>query len=351
MKQGDFKGEIVATKHTILPEAGLDLSRDEITKILTLAYPEKLPELESFWEKGADEIHPGNFSTTKFLLNSAARANAVSPSHADWEKKVHPHSRLFPITNGINLDRWRGPNMPKEAENFDNKQLWQAKNNNREVLTRFINPQVSSKLDPTHLTIVWARRLAAYKQPDFLFSNLNTLEEMINSADRPVQFVIAGKVSTNDPHSLAVANRIKECLMDSRIRDKVAFLPHYSLSISQILVCGADVWLNTPLIGKEACGTSSMKAGLNGGLLLSTNDGWVAQEDWSDLGWLFAQDDPEEMYDLLKNHIAPLFYQKGPDDMPGQWISRQRRMINLISTKYSASRMLADYQQKLYLST
>jgi starch phosphorylase len=216
---------------------------------------------------------------------------------------------------------------------------------NRHSLVEFANKTLGSTLDPQMLTVVWARRLTAYKQPELLFSDLEALGDLVQG----VQFLLAGKVSPSDPHTLAVANKIKTCLSDSRLAGRVVFLPHYSLAIAKILVSGADVWLNTPLPGKEACGTSSMKAGLNGALLLSTNDGWVAEENWTELGWILSNTDPATtLYRTLREEIIPLFYRRDTNGLPFFWLARMAKMISLCRTKYTTARMLADYKEKLY---
>ncbi len=245
------------------------------------------------------------------MLVHSEKSNGVSIKHCQAEKEVHPHSPLIPITNGINPDRW-------------------GMDHSRQNLVEFINSTTGSHLDPNVLTVVWARRLTAYKQPELLLSNLSLL------SDLKIQFIIAGPVVTSDPGSLAIANRLRQA-----VSPKLAFLPHYSLSIAKVLVGGADVWLNTPIVGKEACGTSGMKAGLNGALLMTTVDGWAAEVKEEEVGWFI--NDAADLYEKLKTSVVPLFY-----DHPDQWTKRSETIKNLIKTKFTTARMLEDYKNKLY---
>lgn len=304
----DFK--IVSTKHTILSEAGLFIPRADLKEILKMVWPEADEEKIFELGKDLDQSHYEMFSTTKFMLVHSQKSNGVSIKHCQAEKESHPHSPLIPITNGINPDRWQG--------------LHDRKN-----LIEFINKTAGSHFDPNVLTVVWARRLAAYKQPELLLSNLRNL------SDLPMQFIVAGPVNTTDPSSLAIANKLRQITLSN-----FTFLPHYSLSIAKILVSGADVWLNTPVVGKEACGTSGMKAGLNGALLISTIDGWIAEVKEEEIGWFIK--DATDLYKKLAL-AGDLFY-----NHPDEWAKRSENIKNLIKTKFTAARMLQDYKEKLY---
>lgn len=309
MKEGkDFK--IVSTKHTILSEAGLFIPRADLKEILKMVWPEADEEKIFKLGEDLDQRHFEMFSTTKFMLVHSQKSNGVSVKHCQVEKETHPHSPLIPITNGINPDRWQAVH-------------------DRKGLVEFINSTTGSHFDRNVLTVVWARRLTAYKQPELLLSNLSL-------SNLPVQFIIAGPVNTADPGSLAIANRLRHVNSP-----KLAFLPHYSLSIAKVLTGGADIWLNTPVVGKEACGTSGMKAGLNGALLISTVDGWIAEVKEEEVGWFIH--DATDLYEKLKNSVVPLFY-----DHPDQWAKRSETIKNLIKTKFTTARMLEDYKEKLY---
>lgn len=336
---------IVATKHTIFHEAGLDLSREEVERIVEL-FPDLRLAAEEVFAIGSDKKHPTTFSTTKFLLVFGARANAVSEAHRRYELTAHPHSKLITITNGVNPDRWQAENIRGSSN------PWHAHEENRVVMIEFVNRETKSRLDRETLTVVWARRLAAYKQPELLLSDLGYLGNLCQNKGGPIQFVIAGQVTAVNPESIIIGDRIKAACQDPRLKGKVVFLPQYSLEIAKILTAGADVWLNTPVVGKEACGTSGMKAGLNGGLLLSTNDGWVAEENWDGLGWILpGESTSSHLYRVLENEVAPLFFQRDNTGVPKAWAERMRRTIELIEEKYTTERMLREYETKLYSSS
>lgn len=331
MKNNDAT-PVVATKHTVLSVSGLHLSREELKKTLDETWPEA--NLEEIYALGSDELHPEFWSSNKFLLSHAVRANGVSAKHVETEREVHQSSQLINITNGINPDRWGS----KIDVNLADSDLWAAHEENRKKLVEFINQETGARLDPKTLTVVWARRLAEYKQPELIISDLDKLAQI------PAQFIVAGAASPNDPFQQSLAERLGAAALNTKLAGRFVYFPHYNLEISRILVAGADVWLNTPMAGKEACGTSGMKAGLNGALLLSTPDGWVCEEDWSHGGgWILG-----DVYDLLKNSLVPLFSQRDEAGLPKSWLIHMRLMMNLIRTKYTTARMLEDYKTKLY---
>lgn len=322
----DPDGKFVATKHTILSQSGLHISKDVFLR--------KVVNDENIFQLGSDEKHPDFFSSNKFLLRHASRSNGVSVMHVKVEKEVHTNSPLIPITNGINLDRWRV---------WDT--TWQHHEQLRANLINLINSKTGSRLDPNILTVVWARRLVEYKQPEMILTDMERLSALINHQTQPMQFVVCGTAgSPSEPISLSILERLEAAAKNPALSGRFAFFSHYSLELSKTLVCGADVWLNTPKIGYEACGTSSMKAGVNGALLLSTPDGWVPEEDWSHGGgWMLG-----DLYETLGKQIAPIFYSRDEQGLPKSWLAHMGLIMNLIATKYTTARMLKDYQEKLY---
>jgi starch phosphorylase len=320
LQKRGLKPKIVCTKHTILHEAGLFLKREE------------LDGFEEIFNVGTDEKHPTDFSTTKFMIANSQKGNAVSSSHARFEKIAHPNSPLISITNGVNLDRWK-------AKNIETLGLIDAHAQNKQFMTDYLNKEIGSTLDSDILTIVWARRLATYKQPELILTNLEKLGQLGNMG---VQFIISGPVNPADPSSLSLASKFTDA---ARKIPYLAFLPRHNIETASILTKGADVWLNTPIIGKEACGTSGMKAGLNGALQFSTNDGWIAEEDWSELGWILPDENAaESLYRQITDLIAPMYYQN-----KGEWESRMTKTSALCVNKYSTKRMWNEYKEKLYL--
>lgn len=305
---------IVATKHTILPGAGLHLEWEVVKKYLEIN--------DDFISKASYKNNPRYFSTTAYLLHMAVRANAVSVTHAEFEKGVHPDSKLFPITNGVSVDRWLSPHPKAE---------------NKKILFDHLKNKYGFTLDSRLLTIVWARRLASYKRPGLLFEDLSRLSGIVNNTNYPVQIVFAGKAS-------AAAQKIMDACRRPEFKNKVVFIPEYDISLSKLLVAGADVWLNTPLPGQEASGTSGMKAGLNGALMLSTADGWMTERNWTNIGWiLFENNIVQNLYNLIEKNIAPLYY-----DNKTEWAARMQKTRDIVLTNYTAERMVKDYMEKLY---
>lgn len=304
--------KIVATKHTILSESGLFIPKTDMQKIYDVCKTTQTNEsFDDFYSQGSDENHEHLFSTNKYLFKYAIKSSGVSKLHTEFEKNVHPNSPLIAITNGINPDRWQSKLSHRE---------------DKKALCDFFH------LDEKLLTIVWARRLVDYKQPELILSDLSRLP-------KNVQIIIAGNVHTSDPASVIIAEKI-----NNLIKDRGVFYPHYCLSTAQMLTKGADIWLNTPLVGKEACGTSGMKAGINGALMVSTPDGWIAENDWNSVGWILpTEKTAESLYNTLEKEIVPLYY-----DNPEQWEAQMQKTIKIIEEKYTTARMLKDYWEKLY---
>jgi glycogen phosphorylase len=334
----EIKKMVVATKHTVLSGAGLFLNCSELAEAVRILLPGRPEALSQIFYEGTDQRHPTFFSATKFLIKFSRRTNAVSVLHAKVEKIFHSNSPLFAITNGIFLPRWLAPNLQgQDLSALTDIDLWQHHQENKRALIDFVNQSLSSTLDNRALTVVWARRLAAYKQPELIFSDLDRLAKIMEKT----QLIIAGPVPPEDTGAREIAAEIREIIGHPALAGRVVFLPHYDLATSQILSRGADVWLNTPLIGKEACGTSTMKAGANGALILSTPDGWLPEQDWRQGGWLFNTVD--ELYDILEKDVIPLFYNQHEE-----WIVNMRTIMDLIAKHYTAERMLSEYKTKLY---
>ncbi len=325
-----IKPRIVATKHTILSAAGLHLPWEETSKYLEPIIKTYGITIDEFIPLASLRNNPAYFSTTQLLLSSAIRMNAVSMIHADYERGVHTDSKLFPITNGVSPDRWESKAKTKEE--------------NKTVLFDYLNKNFGLTLNPNVLTIIWARRLATYKRPHLLFEDIGRLSKLVNQPSRPVQVIVAGKANPVDFEGQGVAGKIMEACGRPDLKNKVVFIPQYDLALSKMLVAAADVWLNTPLTGQEACGTSGMKAGLNGTLMLSTADGWMAEPNWDNVGWILTEHGiVENLYSFIETLIAPLYY-----DNKTEWQSRMQKTKEIVVNNYLSSRMVTDYYKKLY---
>lgn len=340
--------QVVGTKHTILPGAG-DFADGELMKKLFGGYLARHGWTgDDLLAEGHKASDPKIFSTTAFMIRSAVRSSAVSQLHSEAEHKEHPQSRLIPITNGVHRDRWQQDNLRGPAASLADEELWRRHDANRRGLIKFVNDEFGSALDPQRLTVVWARRFAPYKRPLLVFSDVSRLQQLLTS-EPGIQLIVSGNANAADDEGMRILEQIVELAQDKGFGGRLLYLPHYSTDWSRRLVAGADVWLNTPVRGMEACGTSGMKAGLNGALQVSTRDGWVDEVDLEAIGWeIPAEASSEGLYGLLENEVKPMFYRRNAAGVPEEWVRRLRAVAALTEQRFTAERMLNDYRAQLY---
>jgi len=165
-----------------------------------------------------------------------------------------------------------------------------------------------------------------------------------------VQFVVSGRANPADMVGVELMNRVISAAKNSKLAGRFAYLPRYNPVTARLLVRGADVWLNTPIRGYEACGTSGMKASLNGAVQFSTSDGWLDEVKIPPIGWRLPVEHPGGvLYDRLDEEIAPKYYDRAEDGLPHEWIKMMRANMQLIIEHFTASRMIGDYYDKLYM--
>jgi glycogen phosphorylase len=219
---------------------------------------------------------------------------------------------------------------------------------------------VHGVLDPDVLTIGFARRVPSYKRLTLMLRDPERLRSLLLHPERPVQLVIAGKSHPADEGGKKLIQEIVRFADDPAVRHRIVFLPDYDIGMAQPLYPGCDVWLNNPLRPYEACGTSGMKAALNGGLNLSILDGWW--DEWFDgsNGWAIPSadgiDDPDRrddveahaLYDLIENEVAARFYDRDDDGLPLRWLEMVRHTLKSLGPKVLATRMVRDYVMGLY---
>ncbi len=219
---------------------------------------------------------------------------------------------------------------------------------------------VEDILDPDVLTIGFARRVPTYKRLTLMLRDPARLKKLLLDKDRPIQLVIAGKSHPADETGKQLIQQMVKFADDPEVRHRIVFLPNYDIGMAQYLYPGCDVWLNNPLRPFEACGTSGMKAALNGGLNLSILDGWW--DEWFDgeNGWAIPTadgvEDPERrddleaaaLYDLIEHSVAPRFYDVDDAGLPHNWLSMVTHTLATLGPKVLASRMVRDYTEKLY---
>ncbi len=358
---------------------------------------------EQFMRFGLNPDAPqSGFNMTVFGLKMCDHINAVSKKHCEVTKEIWKNvfdqadTASVPIdyvTNGVHLPTWLGDELFEEldralGENWSHMQaepdLWlriqdlsdhkiwnlhyiykvRMVNFIRELVRRKwadegIDPLVAMAegvmLDPDILTIGFARRMTGYKRPDLILHDLDRLDRIINNFERPVQIIFAGKAHPSDNPGKKILQRIFKAAQDPRFRGRIAFVEDYGESLAKYLVRGCDVWLNNPVLPMEACGTSGIKASINGTLHCSSLDGWWPEGYNGENGWAFGGDvsndeaDAAALYDTIEQKIVPLYYTLDEQKRPGGWIRMMKEAMVSVSPVFSARRMMKDYLNKFYI--
>ena len=288
------------------------------------------------------------FNMTVAGLRLSRRANAVSELHGEvsramW-RAVDGGTRIIAITNGVHVPTWQDPRV--RAARGSAQALWDAHQAAKTEMLAAITERTGINMRPDVLTLGFARRAAGYKRADFIFRDPARLEPLLR--DRKLQLVFAGKAHPDD----AEGKRLVATLVGAtrRYPGSVVFVPDYNMAIARLLTRGADVWLNNPLRPLEACGTSGMKAALNGVLNFSVLDGWWPEAcRHGENGWAIGeatepdQDrDLEALYATLENEILPAFADRA------RWTAMMEASIATVEERFSSDRMVRDYFARLY---
>ena len=399
------RASTVFTTHTPVP-AGIDrFPRDLISAYFgadaTLpGIPvDRLLALGSETYDGGD---PAVFNMAVMGLRLAGRANGVSLLHGDvsrgmfqglWSGFDQNEVPIGSITNGVHAPTWVAPVMGEligqhggwidvpegwqAAHAISDADLWSVKRQMREALVEDVRARlrrswrhrgaaeaelswIDGVLDPDILTIGFARRVPSYKRLTLMLRDPARLKALLLDPERPVQLIIAGKSHPADDGGKRLIQQMVQFADDPDVRHRIVFLPDYDMGMASLLYPGCDVWLNNPLRPLEACGTSGMKAALNGALNLSILDGWW--DEWFDgtNGWAIPsadgiddqnrRDDIEAhaLYDLLAGPVTATFYARDSHGLPTRWIGRIRHTLATLGPKVLASRMVRDYVADLY---
>ena len=395
----------VFTTHTPVP-AGID--RFEIDLVRRYFSGDLLPgvAVDDVLGLGAEQYpggDPTKFNMAVMGLRLAQRANGVSKLHGEVSRRMF--GALWPgfdaeevpitsITNGVHAPSWTDPALIALAQRtfgssdtavvdwasdvVSDAELWAVRQQMRAQLVEDArrrvgiawqaqNPGVGAPtwfgqlLDPDILTIGFARRVPTYKRLTLMLHDPERLRSLLLHPERPVQIVVAGKSHPADDEGKRLIQRLVEFASEPEVRERIVFLPNYDIAMAKLLYPGTDVWLNTPLRPFEACGTSGMKAALNGSLNLSILDGWWAEHYDGENGWAIPSADSagdaaerdkleaESLYDLIEHQIAPRFYDRGEDGVPARWIESIRHSLATLSPKLSAERMVREYVERLYV--
>jgi starch phosphorylase len=391
----------IFTTHTPVP-AGIDRFPRELI-VHQFAGFEDLP-IDRVLALGAEAYASGDpsmFNMAVLCFRLAQRANGVSQLHGAVSREMF--QGLWPsfdtsevpvtsITNGVHhltwvhrelLDLLEAPtgSAPESdgydwnaLEEVDSKTIWALKRKMREDLIAITRARlaassanrgmsmewVTKTLDPDVVTFGFARRVPSYKRLTLMLRDPARLKALLTDPERPIQIVIAGKAHPADEGGKALIQQMAHFADDPAVRDRIVFLPDYDMAMAKRLYPGCDVWMNNPLRPYEACGTSGMKAALNGAANLSIRDGWW--DEWFDpaYGWEIPsaegvdgadrRDDLEAkaLYDIIENEIVPRFYDLDAYGLPERWIQMIRETIAGLAPKVVASRMVREYVTNLY---
>lgn len=339
----EAKQKTVYTNHTLVGAGNPSVS-SHLLRTYAQYYAEKMGITVDQLLASGIESDPEQFMVTRFALNTSRKASGVSQLHTQLSTHSWPEYSWINVTNGVHLPTWQDDQMAG-AEFMSDDQVWQRHLQLKRQTMEYIQAKTGYGYNPDALVIGWARRIAGYKHLDWVFSDVDRLTTLVRQSDRPVTILISGKAHHFDQQGKALLKQIIE-YMQRELSGHALFIPNYNLEIAQHLTRGVDVWLNTPEYGKEACGTSGMKAISNGVLNCTVADGWAAEVDWNGMGWVINhQDAAADLYRLLAENIIPLYYQQA--GIVADWIAMMRKSIAL-APSFSAQRMINEYFDKLY---
>ena len=361
---------------------------------------------DRFMALGAYDNGSGmQFNMTALALRASDAVNAVSQLHGVvtremwgpiWPSTPEDQRPVRAITNGVHMPTWLSNEMANLFDEYlpsdwrdrhddpelwtvvneiPDEALWEARTALRNYLFAFVRERARQRwrdeqvsvarvvaagtlLDPSALTIGFARRFTGYKRPELIFSNPERLQAILNASRRPVQIVFAGKAHPADDTGKHHLQQVYRRAIDPAFGGRIAFVDDYDLHVAHFLVQGCDVWLNNPRKPLEASGTSGMKASLNGVPHFSIGDGWWAEGYTADNGWLIdaadagspeAQDaaDAARIYEILEREIVPTFYDRD-NGIPRRWLQFVRNAIITVAPRFSARRMVKEYVDTMY---
>ncbi len=385
----------VFTTHTPVA-AGIDRFERSLVREHFAADP--LLPIDRVLALGA-ETYPGGdpevFNMAVMGMRLAQRVNGVSLLHGQVSREMFAglwpgfDTREVPIgsvTNGVHTPTWVAPEILSRTDAGDWEraaaappaELWATRHALRARLVAETRRRlrvswrqrgaseaeltwIDAVLDENVLTIGFARRVPSYKRLTLMLNDPEQLSRLLNDPEQPVQIVVAGKAHPADEGGKGLIQQMVQFSDSPEVRRRIVFLPDYDMAMAHALVQGCDVWLNNPLRPLEACGTSGMKAALNGGLNVSVRDGWW--DEWYDggNGWEIPSADgvtdaarrdaleATALYELLGKSVAPLFYDRDADDVPQGWVERIRHTFRSLGPKVQAERMVREYATELYL--
>jgi glycogen phosphorylase len=400
----------IFTTHTAVA-AGFDRFDPALVEQYLSGYAEgklglPLHDLLSLGRQNPDDISEP-FNMAFLAIRGSGAVNGVSRLHGEVSQQLF--APLFPnwpqdeipvghVTNGVHMptwdsaaadrlwteicgkNRWLGTSekLEQEIRTVSDARLWEFRTDASKAFVEFARDHLSRQLavsggtsddvggvkgmfDPGALTLGFARRFATYKRPNLLLHDPERLLRILSNPQRPVQLIMAGKAHPADLAGQALIQQWIHFIRRPEARRHVIFLSDYDMHLTEHLVQGVDVWLNTPRRPWEACGTSGMKMLVNGGLNLSVLDGWWAEAYTQEVGWALGDgqehgDDPdwdardaEALYDLLEKDVIPEFYSRDEQGIPKAWVERMRESMACLTPRFSADRAVREYTENFYL--
>lgn len=350
-----------------------------------------------------DDTEP--FNMAHLAIRGSGAVNGVSRLHGRVSRHLFESLfRRWPteevpighVTNGIHVptwdsaaadklwtlacgkSRWLGTTeaMARDIRQISDCRLWEFRSVASKALVEYARQRLAQQLalsgdvrvdgvasvfDCNTLTIGFARRFASYKRPNLLLHDSERLIRLLTNQQRPVQLIMAGKAHPADKQGQALIQAWMHFIARPEVCDHVVFLSDYDMHLTERLVQGVDVWLNTPRRPWEACGTSGMKVLVNGGINLSELDGWWAEAYTPEVGWALGDgqeqgDDPERdgreanaLYELLEREVIPEFYRRDEQGIPSAWVARMRESMAQLTPRFSSNRAVREYTEKYYL--
>lgn len=398
----------IFTTHTPVPAGHDKFPHALMDKYFNNYYPLLGIDRTTFLQMGnAPTDSPGFFNMTAFALKTSSFRNGVSKKHGEvaramwkslWPDLPEEKIPISHVTNGVHVPTWLDPKMemllnkyfspscPNWLERHDSPLIWEMISEVPDEELWLVHTQLKRKLvnrirefkrrkwvgegadplnvitggallDPNALTIGFARRFSTYKRADLIFSDIDRLKKIVNNRWQPVQIVFAGKAHPADDDGKRLIQKVYRYAHQQDFGGRIAFVEDYGEQMAQYLVHGVDVWLNNPVPPMEACGTSGMKASLNGVLHMSIPDGWWIEGFNGTNGWSFGnhnhgsdrdRHDAEQLYELLEREVVPLYYTLGDYGVPHMWVKKMKEAIRTTAPRFSARRMVKDYVRMGY---
>ena len=399
----------VFTTHTPVAAGHDHFPEDVVRPYLASVFPELRPHLEAALALGRSP-DTNDFNLTSLAIRASRAQNGVSRIHGGvaerscaplWPQIDPEENPLGYVTNGVHVPTFLSDHWHEELERcigadwparLSDEQCWQAVRAIPDAQFWAVHQKLKAQMlhlvryrvrrqqlraggseahldrilkladpeKPEALTIGFGRRFATYKRATLLFERLDWLREIVSVAHRPVLFLFTGKAHPADLPGQELIRRVNEVARMREFEGKILFIENYDLRVGRRLVSGVDVWLNNPVYPLEACGTSGMKAAINGVLNLSVLDGWWGEGYDSRIGWAIKHasqaldsqrrdaDEARTLYELLQDQVVPLYYARNGEGYSPGWVAMAKESMASVAPRFSSQRMLREYVEKFY---